>query len=418
MWIRFRFDIGVLDLAYGVAACAFPANRGALQDRASRCWPQPAETIVCLSIRSGFDALLRVLALPKGSEVLISALTVPDMVRIVEEHGLVPVPVDLVSQGSTPCPESLRRAITPASRVLVVAHLFGARIAMEPILAIAKEHGLLVVEDCAQAFDGRDYVGHRDSDVVMFSFGPIKTATALGGAVLSVRVPGVMDHLRRLQAEYPVQSRWNYMRRLLKYALFKVLAARPAFSAIAWGCTVLGINHDRLVSGAARNFPHGDLLRQIRRQPSAPLLRMLLWRWNRYRLNRLRRRQARGEQLAARLNGLVPVGGRTTESNNFWVFPILVENQADVVRCLRDVGFDGTRESRLTVVRPPDDRASLAPVNAQRLLSKIVFLPWYLDLPDKALKQMAEVLQEIGKEYRGEEGEKISSPLADVAPRV
>jgi len=73
---------------------------------------------VCLSVRSGFDALLAALALPAGAEVLTSALTIRDMTRIIEAHGLVPVPVDLDMRRLAVRPEDLARAATPRTRAV------------------------------------------------------------------------------------------------------------------------------------------------------------------------------------------------------------------------------------------------------------------------------------------------------------
>ena len=72
------------------------------------------------------------------------------------------------------------------AKVLIVAHLFGCRLQFDHLVDAAHEAGLIVVEDCAQAFNGRGYPGHPKSDVVMFSFGPLKNATALGGALVRV----------------------------------------------------------------------------------------------------------------------------------------------------------------------------------------------------------------------------------------
>ena len=138
MWIRLRLDIAWLDLALGVLACGSARDRCALEQQAERCWSGAGEAVVCLSIRSGFDLLLSSLRLPPRSEVLLSALTVPDMAWIAEHHNLVPVPVDLVENGVTLCLKSLQKAITPTADVLVVAQLFGARTTMEPILQVAR----------------------------------------------------------------------------------------------------------------------------------------------------------------------------------------------------------------------------------------------------------------------------------------
>ena len=80
---------------------------------------------------------------------MFSAVTIRDMPRIAEAHGLVPVPVDVCGSDYHIDVDSLRQAVTPKSRVLVVAHLFGARPDMREVLKISREHNLFVVEDCA-----------------------------------------------------------------------------------------------------------------------------------------------------------------------------------------------------------------------------------------------------------------------------
>ena len=67
----------------------------------------------------------------------------------------------------------------------------------------AREHGLLLVEDCAQAFQGPERMGDPVADVSMYSFGTLKTSTALGGAILRVRDREVLGRMRGIQASYP-----------------------------------------------------------------------------------------------------------------------------------------------------------------------------------------------------------------------
>ena len=130
---------------------------------------------------------MQALDLKPGDEVIFSALNVRGMVKIVKEAGLVPVPVDLDLAHMGPSVERLKAAITKRSRVFVVAHLFGTRLDLDPLFKLAKARGLVTVEDCAQAFNGRNYPGSAAADLNMFSFGPIKTATALGGALIRVK---------------------------------------------------------------------------------------------------------------------------------------------------------------------------------------------------------------------------------------
>ncbi len=129
MKVRKRLDIGWRDLFWGASWTCFPRRHVGVLRHVEETWSHGShddDTLVCLSVRSGFDLLWETLQLPPQSEVLISALTIPDMAKIVQSHGLLPVPVDLDVGTATPDIASLRRAITPASRAIVVAHLFGA----------------------------------------------------------------------------------------------------------------------------------------------------------------------------------------------------------------------------------------------------------------------------------------------------
>ena len=79
---------------------------------------------------------------------------------------------------------------------MLVAHLFGGRADVTEIVAWAREHALLVVEDAAQAFTGPADLLDPRVDVALYSFGLIKTATAAGGALVGVRDPALLQRLR------------------------------------------------------------------------------------------------------------------------------------------------------------------------------------------------------------------------------
>ena len=87
--------------------------------RSSRIGPHAGGALACLSVRSGFDLLLAALDLPPKSEVLITALTIPDMVRIIKDHDLVPVPLTWTcarwARSSTCCGGRSRRRRRPSS---------------------------------------------------------------------------------------------------------------------------------------------------------------------------------------------------------------------------------------------------------------------------------------------------------------
>ncbi len=392
MWVRKRIDIAWRDLAFGVAQSCLPADRRAIGRRVESRWSEAGDSLACLSVRSGFDLLLTALRWPPGSEVLMSALTIPHMVDVVEHHGLVPVPVDLDAGSLAPSVEAMRLAITPATRAVVVAHLFGGRTALEPIVALAKSHRLLVIEDCAQAFAGHRYRGCPGADVSMFSFGPIKTATALGGAVLCVRDRILLGQMRDRQAGYPVQSRWLYLRRLAKYSVLKALSTRVAFSALVRTCRAVGCPYDRLVNGSARSFRGPGFFDRIRRQPSAPLLALLERRLRAFDQGRLAGHAAKGRSLLSLLQGRVPCPGSGALRHTYWVFAVLVDDPPRVIAALRQAGFDATQGESLSVVPPPASRPELEPKVARAILSQVVFLPLYPEMSARTVRDMAEVL--------------------------
>lgn len=223
-----------------------------------------ATTITC---STGFDLLLQTLALPRGSEVLCSAITIPDMLYLVRHHGLVPVPIDLAPETLAVDIDALKRAITPQTRAVLIAHIFGSRFPLDPVLDVADAHGLLVIEvrprghvrlalvcllslthltvsvttqDCAQAFSGMTYTGERRADVSMFSFGTIKTATSFGGALVRVKDRALLAEMQRRETRYPAQSNVFFFKRLLKYGFFHGVTTPAVYGLFLHACRAVG----------------------------------------------------------------------------------------------------------------------------------------------------------------------------------
>ena len=228
MWARKRIDIGWRDLLAAAGYALFPGSRATAQQSAEQTWPGSDDVIACLSVRSGLDLMLGQLGLPAGSEVLVSAVTIEDMVTILRHHGLVAVPMDVNPTDMSPSFKDIDRAITSRTKAMLIAHLFGTRLPLQPFAEKAQEHGLLLWEDCAQAFDGR-YAGHPEADAVMFSFGPIKTATALGGGLLRVRDRELLTRMRSAQETLPLSNSRLFVSRVARYAVLKFLSGRIAF---------------------------------------------------------------------------------------------------------------------------------------------------------------------------------------------
>jgi dTDP-4-amino-4,6-dideoxygalactose transaminase len=388
---RQGLDIGWSDLRFALQTCLRSNDAKTIQRRLEAAWSPGYESVACLSVRSGFDALLASFQWPPGSEVLVSAATIRDMPRLLAEHNLVPVPVDINFQ--TLAVEALRitEAITPKTKAILVAHLFGSRMPMSPILDAARRHKLLVIEDCAQAFTADGYRGDSESDVSMFSFGPIKTATALGGGLLRFRDPQLGRRVREHTRQWPAQSNRQFLARVMKYCALAMLSSRPVFSFWTRALRLLGINYDAVISRSVRGFAGSGFLGKIRRQPSAALLALLERRLQRYPGQCIENRREIGQRVMELLP-YVSIPGRDNQAHSFWVFPILCDQPAELRQHLMACGFDATRgASSMCVVEPPDGSGSRAS-QVERELNRLLYLPVYPRLSAADLERLAEAI--------------------------
>ncbi len=143
------------------------------------------------SVCNGTVALhvaLLALGVGPGDEVIVPTLTYIASVNAITYTGAKPVFVDSVRSTWQIDPEDVRRNITPRTKAILPVHLYGQACDMDALMAIAAEHRLFVVEDCAEAF-GTLYKGRHVGtfgDISTFSFFGNKTiTTGEGGMVVS-----------------------------------------------------------------------------------------------------------------------------------------------------------------------------------------------------------------------------------------
>jgi dTDP-4-amino-4,6-dideoxygalactose transaminase len=159
----------------------------------------------CVSVANGTEALqLALLAagVGPGDEVITSAHTFIASVLAIHQVGAKPVLVDCDPRYYTLAPESIERALTPRTRAILPVHLYGQPADMDPILELARQHGLLVVEDACQAH-GAEYKGRRCGtlgDIAAFSFYPGKNLGAYGdGGAITTNRPDLAEQVRLLR---------------------------------------------------------------------------------------------------------------------------------------------------------------------------------------------------------------------------
>ena len=392
MWVRKRIDIGWGGIGYGLLRCLFPGKAVEHERSIASQLPRPEEAVICFSVRSGFDLLLKALKFPAGSEILLSAMTLGHMADIVRAHGLVPVPVDLDPDTMAPDMDALERSISSESRMLVVAHLFGGRCRMERIVEICRRRNILLIEDMAQAFGSGRRWGGGQSDVAMFSFGTIKTATAGGGAVLRVRDAELANKMRVAQAGYPLQRLSAFAIKLGRIAGLKFLGYQIPYGLFRRFCGVFCIDADLVLSRGTRAFPGADLIVMIRRRPHPALIALLSHRLSQFDSRYLRRRTMIGRLLRDELSGIVDMPGKNALAQTHWVFPLCLENSGEVIRKLVTEGFDATARQSMEVIEAPFVRGQIDPLRAPVIYQRMVYLPAYPEMGETEILRMARIL--------------------------
>jgi dTDP-4-amino-4,6-dideoxygalactose transaminase len=211
-----------------------------------------------VGLASGTDALvlaLRALNIGAGDEAIIPAYTFFATAGAVMSVGAKPVFVDIDPRSYQIDVNKIKDAITSKTKAIIPVHLYGHPAEMNPILAIAREYGLKVIEDNAQGF-GAEYLGKKTGsfgDIGCLSFFPTKNLGAFGDAGMVVTHDSALAERMRmlrthgwkkkyyseevgynsrldalqaaiLQAKFPYVDSWNEKRREISMRYSEQLA--------------------------------------------------------------------------------------------------------------------------------------------------------------------------------------------------
>ncbi len=169
----------------------------------------------CIGVGNGLDALhliLRALDIGFGDEVIVPAHTFIATWLAVTYAGAVPVPVDIDEETLNISPKHIEKAITDRTRAIMPVHLYGQCADMDAIHDGARQHGLHVIEDAAQAHGAR-YKGRRAGslgDAAGFSFYPAKNLGAFGdGGAVTTDSDTLAQRVRSLR-NYGSQMKYRH----------------------------------------------------------------------------------------------------------------------------------------------------------------------------------------------------------------
>ncbi len=173
------------------------------------------ESKFAIGVGSGTEALwlvLLALGVGEGDEVITVPSTFMATAEAISFANATPVFVDIQERTYTLDPALLERAITPATRAIIPVHLFGQMADMDPIMEIARRHGLYVIEDACQAH-GAEYKGRKAGsigDAGCFSFYPGKNLGAFGEAGAVVTNNGELRRKIQVLRDHGQSKKYNH----------------------------------------------------------------------------------------------------------------------------------------------------------------------------------------------------------------
>lgn len=176
---------------------------------------------------SGLHLALLAAGVGPGDEVITVPFTFVATAAAIRYTGAVPVFVDINLDSYTMDPAQIERAITPKTKAICPVHLYGQAADLDPILAIAKRHGLKVIEDACQAH-GTEYKGRRVGaigDVGAFSFYPGKNLGAYGEGGMAVTNDDAAAKAIRMLRDWGAEKKYYHSLKGFNYRMDGVQGA-------------------------------------------------------------------------------------------------------------------------------------------------------------------------------------------------
>lgn len=370
-----------------------------------------AGTAVALPFaRIALFAILEALDLPPGSEVITTPVTISDMTNMILLSGHKPVFVDLAPRTGNMDPVRFAEAVTPLTRVVLVTHLNGIPADMDAITAIARKHGIVVLEDGSQSIGAR----YRDQpvgllgDAGFFSISTLKPISTFNGGMVVTNDRFLGERVRAFADNLPRRSIASLLSPALKELGMTALLNRRVFSWLLFP----------VVRSVDRSFP--DLLDWLQHlnldRDDNPVVarrdRMpdkLLVRYSDFQAavglqgfhqfdRETNRRNALGMLLHRELEShSVPGVLRIPEGAwpVFWRYPIWVDDPPSFKTFLMDRYVDTTVTGLACCSREPGfEDVSRDTPEAFRFMDRMIFLPLHSRMSEEQVRYVARVVLE------------------------
>jgi len=325
--------------------------------------------VACSNGTTALHLALAALGIGPGDEVILPTLTIISCALAVIYTGATPVLVDSDPLTGNINPALIEAKITPRTRAIMPVHLYGHPADMDPILALARQHNLHVVEDAAEAH-GAEYKGQRVGalgDVGCFSFYANKIVTTGEGGMVITSNPDIADRARRLRnLAHSPQQRFLHDMLGFNYRLTNVQAA-------------IGLAQlERIESSIAKKR----------------------WMAETYKT------------LLSDIPGLTLPGEQPYARNVYWMYAVLVNERSPIGRDelmsrLKQLGIDTrsyfipihqqpvfSKDARASRLLPPASRHEHYPV-AEDLARRGFYIPSGMAITEAQMRQVSDALHQL-----------------------
>ncbi|MEX2153553.1 MAG: DegT/DnrJ/EryC1/StrS family aminotransferase [Gemmatimonadaceae bacterium] len=355
------------------------------------------------SCRGATTSVLRAAGVGQGDEVIVTGFTCSAVPVAVRAAGAEPVYADIDPMTLAITPETVRPCITPKTRGLIVQHTLGVPADIEALIRLAREHDLVVIEDCALAL-GAERAGRQVGtfgDAAVFSFELSKSVTTgWGGALVVHNAELALNVVTTYEKvpELPVARVWQ---RALQTAICAVLYAPALFSVGRYAVAALfKLGIFRVSSPAGED--EGRLDSHFVHRMPGPMAAVGAgaWRGLGERIARMRRAWNALREVAQRRGALLvglPQAGDVAAAPRFsW----LEENRATAERWFAKRGIELGRWFDAAVAPDPGERGVWirytrgACPNGEAIAAEIVNLPTLERLSDADAANMAAALDD------------------------
>jgi len=396
-----------------------------LENEIAQAWNGPSSSksnvVTGLSVRSLVDLYLLSKSYPRGSEIIVvPPIGIEGMMDVIQFHGIKIVPIDIAAYEKDPLihvdVDKVKERLNKNTVAVLVVHPFGLICMddeeMKSLHQIVNEHqsdkNIEIWEDCAECYAGKGgYKGSESADVHFFSFGTIKTSTALGGGICVLQnesSKSVSEQMKRiLHTIHGQQTRKEFLMKIFKIFLLHLLSRHHCvLGVLVHLLAIFGIDYDYLVTSSVKGFPAKIskvsnmsemerkqsraemLVQKLRKCPTPALLSLLNRRLRQSSATSIvAGRRVRCQKMNELLRQHLPLvhmpKGKESSQHLYWLFPFTTSNPTDICKSMSKFGYDvpnGTSQLRcVTSFIFDSERCAGSCPNTERMMSQILYLP-------------------------------------------